>query len=215
MTRRRKRILFKIFCVFSALIAIVIFSSVYFLRTVSPVIKSISQEEVSAITSNAVREAALNVVSTAGGETPEIINYDEDGNVTSIRLNDVFVNKIVQQVGTEAQNRLARLGIRGVDVPIGSLSGFVFLAGKGPLVNIKIIPIGSVSVRVNSVFSERGINQTNHKIYLSVNSNVNIVLPGANDSISTLTEVLICDTVIVGKIPSVYLNSSSKLDFVP
>jgi sporulation protein YunB len=215
MAKRRKRIFLKIFCFFAVIIVIFLILSSYFLRAVSPVIKAISQEEVSAVTSNAVREAALNVVSTSGGETPEIINYDTEGNITSIRLNDVLVNRIVQQVGTEAQNRLARLGIRGVDVPIGSLSGFVFLAGKGPMVNIKIIPVGSVSVKINSVFSERGINQTNHKIYLSVNSNVNIVLPGANNSISTLTEVLICDTVIVGKIPSVYLNSSSKIDFVP
>ena len=179
----------------------------FFLRSVSPIIINISEEEVRAVTSNAVREATIDVLSKNSQQTPETINYDNEGNITSIQINHALINTIVQECGLATQNKLAQLGMRGIDIPIGSLSGFVFLAGKGPNVNIKILPVGSVHVEIRSEFISRGINQTNHKIYLSINSDVNIVLPGSNNSISALAEIIICDTVIVGKIPSVYMGS--------
>lgn len=186
-----------------------------FIRSVSPIIVNISEEEVRAVTSNAVREATIDVLGRNSQQTPEIITYDKEGNISSVQINHNLINTIVQECGLATQNKLAQLGMRGIDIPIGSLSGFVFLAGKGPNVKIKILPVGSVHVEIKSEFTSRGINQTNHKIYLSINSDVNIVLPGSNNSISALAEIIICDTIIVGKIPSVYLGSTQYgYDFI-
>ncbi len=210
--RKKKRIVAPLAAIFVA-VAIVAY---HFLTTLSPVIESISMEEVTAITANAVREAVSSVMVENDFEQPEIITYDAEGNIVSVQLNHNLINKIVQGVGLASQKKLAQLGVRGIDIPIGSLSGFVFLAGKGPSVNIKILPVGSISVQINSQFSEKGINQTNHRVYLRLNSDVNIVLPGSNNSISTLTEILICDTLIIGKVPSVYWGSTSdRYDFSP
>ncbi len=213
--RNKKRKLKKFIIGVILLGVIIIFICISFLRTISPIIVNISEEEVRAVTSNAVREATIDVLNRNLKVPPEIINYDNEGNISSVQVNHVLINNIVQECGLSTQNKLAQLGMRGIDIPIGSLSGFVFFAGKGPNVNIKILPVGSVHVEIKSEFISRGINQTNHKIYLSINSDVNIVLPGSNNSITALAEIIICDTVIIGKIPSVYLGSTQYgYDFI-
>ena len=212
---KRKRIIGKFIIIPLLIIVSVVLFCLFFVKNAAPVISDISEEEVRAVTSNAVREATMSVLAENSHETPEIITYDNEGNISTIQMNYVLVNKIVQECGYVTQKKLSTLGMRGIDIPLGSLSRFVFLAGKGPNVNIKLFPIGSVHVEIVSKFISQGINQTNHKIYLSINSDVSIVLPGSNNSISALAEILICDTIIVGKIPSVYLTTSSYgYDFV-
>ena len=212
---KRKRRIGKFIIIPLLIIVSVVLFCLFFVKNAAPVISDISEEEVRAVTSNTVREATMSVLAENSHETPEIITYDNEGNISTIQMNYVLINKIVQECGYATQKKLSSLGMRGIDIPLGSLSRFVFLAGKGPNVNIKLFPIGSVHVEIVSKFISQGINQTNHKIYLSINSDVSIVLPGSNNSISALAEILICDTIIVGKIPSVYLTTSSYgYDFV-
>ena len=212
---KRKRRIGKFIIIPLLIIVSVVLFCLFFVKNAAPVISDISEEEVRAVTSNTVREATMSVLAENSHETPEIITYDNEGNISTIQMNYVLINKIVQECGYATHKKLSSLGMRGIDIPLGSLSRFVFLAGKGPNVNIKLFPIGSVHVEIVSKFISQGINQTNHKIYLSINSDVSIVLPGSNNSISALAEILICDTIIVGKIPSVYLTTSSYgYDFV-
>ena len=62
---------------------------------------------------------------------------------------------------------------------------------------------------LTSGFEEAGINQTNHKLYLTVCSNVSVILPLENKVVDTQTQILIAESIIVGKIPDTYLNSPS------
>lgn len=215
MKRLKKKVLYFIISVLSIVLIFVIVC-VTFLNKISPIIEDISEEEITAITASAVREAVMKVMSENANEQPEIILYDDNGNINAVQLNHEYLNNIMQSAGVESQKKLEQLGIRGLDVPIGSLSGFVLFSGKGPMLNLKIIPVGSVAVHVKSSFSSKGINQTNHKVILSVTSDVNIVLPGLHNAISTYTEILICDTIIIGKVPSVYWTDTElDYDFVP
>lgn len=88
------------------------------------------------------------------------------------------------------------------------------LAGKGPDINLKVVPVGSVTAQLCSEFKAAGINQTNHRIYLKLSANVSIIVPGSNNVVNTVTEVMIIDSIIVGKIPDTYLNSTSTQDMM-
>ena len=69
-----------------------------------------------------------------------------------------------------------------------------------------------------SEFVQAGINQTNHKIYVNLTATINVVLPVANKQIVSNTQLLICENIIVGKIPEVYLSSSgikNLMDLIP
>ena len=94
----------------------------------------------------------------------------------------------------------------GVKVPIGVFTGIEFLAGFGPDVTFKIIPVGSVSCDFRSSFVSAGLNQTLHSIYMDVTATVSVVMPSRTQEISVPTQVLICESVVVGEIPDAYLN---------
>ena len=79
---------------------------------------------------------------------------------------------------------------------------------------MRVVPVGSVTAKLCSEFKEAGINQTNHRIYLRIGAKISAILPGANNVINTETDVVILESVIIGKIPDTYLNSTSTEDMM-
>ena len=51
-----------------------------------------------------------------------------------------------------------------------------------------------------------GINQTKHQVNLEVIVDIDVLIPWDTASTQVKTEVLIADTVIVGKVPDTYMN---------
>ena len=105
-----------------------------------------------------------------------------------------------------------------ITVALGSFSGIAVLAGVGPKVAFKVNSYGESFCSFTSVFESAGINQTHHKLYLNININVYVVLPFNKIDMQSTSDVLLCETLIVGKIPEVYLNSSNlneMLNLVP
>ena len=51
-----------------------------------------------------------------------------------------------------------------------------------------------------------GINQTKHQINLEVVVDIDVLIPWDTESAQVVTEVLIADVVVVGKVPETYLN---------
>lgn len=80
------------------------------------------------------------------------------------------------------------------------------LAGRGPGVKITISSVGDVETDLRSEFTEQGINQTLHRVYLQVTCHVNILTPFDNISQDITNQVLLMENVIVGNIPNTYYN---------
>ena len=58
----------------------------------------------------------------------------------------------------------------------------------------------------NSQFIEKGINQTLHSIYVDIKGDVKLEIPFSNYKNELKSSVLVCETVLVGKVPELYLN---------
>lgn len=80
------------------------------------------------------------------------------------------------------------------------------MAGKGPGVKIQISPIGNVETDLRTEFTEQGINQTLHRVYLEVKCKVNILTPFQDIEKEITNQVLLVENVIVGNIPDTYYN---------
>ena len=89
----------------------------------------------------------------------------------------------------------------------GAFTGVEAWAGFGPRVNLKIIPISNVECRFVSEFEGAGINQTKHSIYLEIVADISIIMPSKTRNFASLTEVLICESVLVGDVPDTYLQA--------
>ena len=199
-------------CVFTLL---VIFILVYLNRVVNPVIIESSSAKTRSLSQKAVEQAIYDTINgNAIYDSLVMISRDEAGNVAYITTNALQINILARELARSAQEKLEDLGEEGIDIPLGTFTGMPIFVGRGPNINIKLLPIGSISCKFSSEFNDAGINQTNHKIYLTVTTNVSVILPTANQTVQTSTQVLIAESIIIGEIPDTYLNSASIDDML-
>lgn len=201
------------------IVLFLIFFLIYYFFAISPVVKSYTYAQTRAITEEAVNRAVSNVINQSLKYDSLIdISYTASGEITSFTANQFEINSISREIVEQAQIEMQTLGKNGLDIKLGTFSGIPFLIGRGPSINLKLTPIGAVSSNFESLFESVGINMTKHTLYLYVNVHVNIVLPIKSYDIHTSNQVLLAESIIVGKVPEVYLNGSilgKTLNLVP
>ncbi|MFA6859801.1 MAG: sporulation protein YunB [Clostridia bacterium] len=211
---RKKKI-----CILAFAFLFVFLSILYLNLVVNPVVFHMSEVKVQSLVSFAMNNAVSEAI---GNETIYDslirITRNDVGNVVMMQANTLEINKVSHNVIKLAQEKLEIVGQDGIDIPIGSFSGMPILAGRGPTVRLRILPVGYVSCSFSSEFIEKGINQTLHRIYLIVTANVGVVLPTENKKVSFSSDILIAECIIVGDVPETYLQSGTideMLNLVP
>lgn len=134
------------------------------------------------------------------------ITKDEEGNIKLISANTIVMNQIISDIPILIQNELEKVENNKFYIKLGSFTGSKLLAGRGPNVEIKMSVIGNVETDLKSEFSEAGINQTLHRIYLEVRCRVIILTPFHSIDEEIVNQVLLAEGVIIGNIPSAYYN---------
>ena len=191
----------------------------YYFFVVSPIIKTYTSAETQAVTEEAINRAVSNVINLSLKYDSLIdISYTASGDIASFTANQFEINSISREIVEQAQIEMQTLGDEGLNINLGTFSGIPFLIGRGPIINLKLTPIGAVSSSFESTFESVGINMTKHTLYLYINVHVNIVLPIKSYDIYTSNQVLLAESIIIGKVPEVYLNGGSlgeALNLVP
>ena len=131
------------------------------------------------------------------------LHFGEDGSVASVETNTPRLAKLSGDVVGDVTDALTheRMTVR---IPLGSLSGNALLSGKGPDVCVKLAVSQKITCAVRGDFTESGINQTLHRVFLRVTVEVCALLPGAVQTFSVPTDVCVAETVIIGKVPEAY-----------
>lgn len=177
---------------------------------VNPIIITISQAQIKSMTTKSVNSAVQSVINNTDVYDELIdIMTDTNGNITMFQVKSIQINKLSKNIGRIAQQNLELASAEGVSIPLGTLSGISVLVGLGLEIKFFVSPIGSIQSSFSSEFASAGINQTNHRIYLTLDTSVSIVLPTSTKSVSTKTHIPICESIIIGKVPDTYLNSTS------
>lgn len=207
--KRNKAKFWLIFC--SVLLALICIVG-YFAKNISRVVFSYSEGKVRALSVKAVNNAVSELV-TNRNIYDNLVNIttNVDGDITLIQANSIQINMLMKDLIKTSQLKLEKIGADGINIPVGTFTGLTLLNGKGPNINVGLIPIGDVACNFYSEFISAGINQTLHRLYVTIDTNVSVILPFVTNTVFTTTNILICESVIVGKIPEVYLNSN-KLD---
>ena len=133
------------------------------------------------------------------------LEKDEEGNVTAITSDMAHINTL----STEILNSVIKStdnGIIRISIPAGNLSGLNLLLNKGPDIQVDIIMLTSSRVDFRNEMVSCGINQAKYQLVLEVTVDIDILVPWGTESATTVTEVIVADTVIVGKVPNTYLN---------
>lgn len=134
------------------------------------------------------------------------IDKDSQGHVALMQANTIKVNRVAANTTMEVQKTLENMRWQTFSIPLGQILGIPLLANYGPRITYHILPVGTVRINVIDKFESAGINQTRHKIYLSFDTNVRIVIPSKSGETVVATQVPLVESIIVGSVPSTFVN---------
>ena len=202
--RRKKKAIIILLIILTSLV----FSGGYFQKNATRVLLSISEATMRASTATAVNDAVFYTL-TDEMRYDDLVNVtrNERGEIVSVSANALKINKIARDTASISQANLKNLSLNGIPVPIGALTGIEALAGVGPSVHFKIIPVSSVNCDFSSEFMSVGINQIKHSIYLNVVTSISIVMPSRTEKFHVVTDILVGEFILVGSIPDTYLQT--------
>ena len=137
---------------------------------------------------------------------------DNEGKITAVKSNMPEFNRLQSAILEEVLNRIDQVSSHDLSIPLGSLTGSNLLAGRGPLITVRMQSIGSSRADLKNEFVSAGINQTKHQIILTVDVYVSILLPGFTTATKVSNSFIVAETVIVGSVPESYTYFSTDLD---
>lgn len=186
------------------LLAAGILCSLFFLRSLSTQIAVSDAED---IVTMAVNNAVNGVMAGRDYDYNYFVSIDKDseGEVTAISSNMAHINSLSTEILDKVIHS-TESGTLTVNVPAGNLTGSSLLMGRGPDVPIKIIYLTSSAVKFKNNMISVGINQTKLELKLEVTVNVDVLIPWSTQSSQIVTDVLVADTVVVGKVPDTFID---------
>ena len=140
------------------------------------------------------------------------VKYRDDGKVSSLTTDVNGVNLTRTLISKDILEKLRSGHINSVKLPVGCMLDSAFLYAKGPTLTFKVIGSESFVSSVESEFTESGINQTLHRMYLVFSVNLKINMPLQKVTVPIKCKHLIAETVIVGDVPDAYTNISRFFD---
>jgi len=190
----------KLFLSFILLIIISIYSYYIVERNIRPTILAMSEINARLIATQAINEAVRSKVIT--DSFSKLIDYktDNNGRISLIQANSAQMTKLAAETSIEILNEIKEIGITELKIPMSSIFGSQLFANTGPVIGVNIRPAGSVNVDFFTDFEEAGINQTRLKIYLTVKTDVQIVVPLGSNKIDVTTHIPVSETIIVSEV---------------
>lgn len=225
------------------LITFIIFISVIFLslwlidRGIRPALMDIAELKTTEFATRTINSAVKSTENISFDDLVDI-QFDENGNVSTLGWDSESVNRALRQATERAEyflfgmNRgdyfdlddpdlesidfsetVGDLAYRDptlVEIPIGQATGNAVLANLGPKIPVHFELIGSIETDIVHEIKEFGVNAALIEIYMPVTVNIQIVIPFSTSTSEVSTRVFIDSRVIMGDVPDFYNAGSSN-----
>lgn len=137
---------------------------------------------------------------------------NESGDITALRTNMQQMNLLKAHIMVQMEEEMYALDAGRIGIPLGNLTGFGLLNGRGPKIPVKVLAVSSSGAEFYSEFEDAGINQTVHRIMMRVTLDLVLLLPGGTVSDQVYTDVCVAETVLLGQVPQWYQYNDYKKD---
>lgn len=134
------------------------------------------------------------------------IQRDETGAITALSADMPVLNQLRTTLTADVLQALQSADVSQIQVPLGSLVDLDLLWGLGPTVKVYSMIVGTVEGEFESQFTSAGVNQTVHRIILTLKVPLTLMLPGGAAETVCETQLCVAETVIVGQVPESYLQ---------
>ena len=194
-------------------------SALFLERNLEGVILTMAQARVRAMAVEVLNQSVRQVMGS-GKSYEELVTVrsDQAGSITMVQANAALMNDLATATALLAQEKLLSSEDDGVDIPLGAALGIPFLAALGPAVHVRLVPVGAVTAAFTSEFESAGINQTRHKILLTLEATVRLVIPTGAQEVSVSAQMTVAESIVVGQVPDSFVdvnNDSDMLNLIP
>ncbi|MBQ8202601.1 MAG: sporulation protein YunB [Clostridia bacterium] len=185
-------------------------------RNLTRVVLSLAQAQARALAVQVLNESAAELLATGAVTYDSLMHVtaDENGQVRLIQANTPEMNRLASQASLLAQSKLQQKPDQAVKVPLGSALGLTLFAGAGPKIQVRILPVGSVHAEFHTDFQTAGINQTRHRVSLTLTAQVQMVIPTGAQRVEASTQVAMAESIIVGEVPETFTDVGSDMELL-
>lgn len=186
------------------LVAIITCFSIW--NFVNPIFETLCKDKAKSVATMITNEETTKIIEKYNYDTFFTIQKDEKGSIQIINANVLRINQVTSDIAVAIQKALDNNEKNKIYIHSGAITGIRFLSGTGPRIPLKIASVGNIDTDLRSEFISQGVNQTLHRVYLNVKTNVSILSSFKTIESSIENQVLIAEHVIIGEIPSNYYN---------
>lgn len=203
--RNKNKILFTLFFVTCVLL-------IFFLMIdarVRPFIYSLAENQAKLLSVEIFEKSVKTVLQDESVTYDDLVTLGKNSqeNVTSIETNMVKTNILKSEICTLAVSEIEKVKDYQLEIPLGALLGSDLLSGRGPHITVPISLTGRVEGEFQNDFSAAGINQTLHQVWMVLNAEIYILLPGGTTKTQVSSRVEMAQTVVVGLVPGTYVDA--------
>ena len=178
------------------------------------VIRDLAETQVKNTTSDLTNDAIAKQIDEGIIQYDRIVYFEKDldGRITALKTNMSEVNRLKTDILNLINDEILALDTSDIGIPMGSLFLPELFSGKGPSIPVRILSIRNSDASFASSFSQAGINQTLHQVTMIVSVDVAVLVLGQTSSFTVNSEVVVAETVIVGDVPSTFLQTGGNYE---
>ena len=176
-----------------------------------PLLKTAAVYRAQIVAANTVNDAVGKVLREDNISYDKLMTFDKnsDGAITAVTADTLQMNLLKYDITSEVIRELQHIPSSDLAIPLGNVVGGQIFTGRGPMVYVRVQPIGNVISSITSSFSDAGINQTRQQIMLNIHTDIAVMISIYTVSTSVDSNFCIADTVIIGSVPSYYFEGNS------
>lgn len=173
------------------------------------IIRTLAQTQVKNATSDLINDAIDRQITNGTIQYERMVYFEKDleGKITALKTNMSEVNRLKTDLLNLINDEILAMDAEHLGIPLGSLVFPEIFAGRGPSIPVQILTIRNSEADFFSEFSQAGINQTLQKLNMQVSIDVAVLVLGTVDSFTISSQVVIAETVIVGQVPDMFLQT--------
>lgn len=211
MRRRRKKPLIPILLLFC-----IVFGAGLFVidEQFGPILGVLAKQRIHMVAVRHIQEAVQKQLT----EHEEFQNYqelmyiekDQEGRIILMVPNTMRINRLISEITLDVEKKLSNIPQDEVSIPLGAITGSKLFSSWGPRININVTPVSVVKTEIIDDFISAGINQTRHRIWMQISTDLGIAVPFDKETIEVKSTFLLTEGIIIGPIPDTYLNFSKN-----
>src|SRR5690625_4795641 len=204
-------------------------------KGIRPTLMNIANEKTTEFATRTINSAVKSTEKISFDDLVQV-QYDHNGNVTTLGWNSEAVNRALRSATDRAEyflygmNKGEQIDIDDpdlkpiefgdsvgdlaakdptvIEIPLGQATGNTILANLGPKIPVHFELVGSLRSDVVHDLKEFGVNAALIEIYIPVTVNVQIVIPFSTSVAEVSTRVFIDSRLVMGSVPEFYSSGT-------